>query len=139
MDSSEVEIIDENIELKKYFCALCQVSFGCQNAWDSYVHEDCKFYHMHQKKNKKDKKKAKLCEKRKNHLGLNGNRNNEIRSEIQNDPNKNYARNKRKRERRKRRHEKKFEEANTAFEKAKKNEMPKGATMFMEGIVIWVV
>ena len=71
-------------------------------------------------------------------MGLNGNRNNEIRSEIQNDPNKNHARNKRKRERRKRRHEKKFEEANTAFEKAKKNEMPKGATVLLEGIVIWV-
>ena len=134
MDSSEVEIKDE----KKYYCALCRVSFGCQMAWDSYVHEDCKFYHMHQKKSKKDKKKAKLREKQKNCSELNGN-GNEIRIEIQNDPNKNHARNKRKRERRKRRHEKKFEEANTAFEKAKKNEMPKGATMFMEGIVIWVV
>ena len=34
MDSSEVEIKDE----KKYFCPLCQVSFGCQKALDSY---DC--------------------------------------------------------------------------------------------------
>ena len=107
MDSSEVEIKDE----KKYYCALCRVSFGCQMAWDSYVHEDCKFYHMHQKKSKKDKKKAKLREKQKNCSELNGN-GNEIRIEIQNDPNKNHARNKRKRERRKRRHEKKFEEAN---------------------------
>ena len=107
MNSSEIEIKDE----KKYYCALCQVSFGCQNAWDSYVHEDCKFYHMHQKKNKKTKKKAKLCEKQKTQSDLNGNRN-EIRSEIQNYSNKNQARNKRKRERRKRRHEKKFEEAN---------------------------
>ena len=142
MDSSEVEIMEEikaeNIELKKYYCALCQVSFGCQKAWDSQVHGDCKLFQMHQKKNKKAKQKAKLCEKQKNHSDLNGNRN-EIRSEIQNDPNKNRARNKRKRERRKRRHEKKFEEANTVFEKAKKKELPKGATMFMEGIVIWVV
>ena len=118
MDSSEVEIKDQ----KKYYCALCQVSFGCQKAWDSYVHEDCKFYHMSKKKTKK----VKILEKQKNH-------------EIQNDSNKNRAKNKRKRERRKRRHEKKFEEANTLFEKAKKNELPKGATIFMEGIVIWVV
>ena len=34
MDSSEVEIKDE----KKYFCPLCQVSFCCQKASDSY---DC--------------------------------------------------------------------------------------------------
>ena len=96
MDSSGVEIKDEK-------------KFGCQKAWDSQVHDNCKFYHMHQ--NKKAEKKAKLCEKQKNHSELNGNRN-EIRSEIQNYSNKNQARNKRKRERRKRRHEKKFEEAN---------------------------
>ena len=147
MDSSEIEIKDE----KKYYCALCQVSFGCQKAWDSQVHGDCKFYHMHQKivnqkKNKKAKKKAKFCEKQQNHSDLNGQQ-----LEIQNCPNKNQnlpesedfdknrAKNKRKRERRKRRHEKKFAEANTLFEKAKKKELPKGATIFLEGIVIWVV
>ena len=81
MDPFEIEINDE----KKYYCALCQVLFGCQKAWDSYVHEDCKFYHMHQKKNKKEKKKTKLFEKQKNCSDLNENRN-EIRSEIQNDP-----------------------------------------------------
>ena len=112
MDSSEIEIKDE----KKYYCALCQVSFGCQKAWDSQVHGDCKFYHMHQKivnqkKTKKAKKKAKFCEKQKTQSDLNGNRN-EIRSEIQNYSNKNQSKNKRKRERRKKRHEKKFEEAN---------------------------
>ena len=84
MDSSEVEIKDE----KLYYCALCQVSFGCQKAWDSYVHEDCKFYHMSKKKTKNAKKKAKILGKQKNHSDRNRD---EIRSEIQNVPNKNRA------------------------------------------------